>query len=163
MSGLAALLAGRRPAGLYVWHSATRPADVARAAEHAGFRAFLLDGRAATDKESFLAACERAFGLPEARGRMWNARSWGALADCLTDLSWTPARGYVVVYDGWGMLARCDPEAWAAAYRILAAAARRWADAGTPFAVLFRGPGPGLGLPYLDAAHPSTQGQARER
>jgi len=145
MSGLAAVLAGRRPAGLYVWDSATRPADVAHAAEHAGFRAFLLDGRAATDRESFLSLCEGAFALP--------ARTWEALADCLADLSWAPARGYVVVYDGWGMLARCDPDAWAAAYRVLASAAGRWAAVGTPFTVLFRGPGPELDLPHLDAAH----------
>jgi hypothetical protein len=151
MSGLAALLAGRRPAGLYVWDSATRPSVVAHAAQRVGFQAFLLDGRTATDEESFLAACERAFGLHESR--TWDARTWDALAACLTDLSWAPARGYVVVYDGWGMLARCDPAAWARAYDILAAATASWSEKGTPFAVLFRGSGPGLGLPHLDAAH----------
>jgi hypothetical protein len=154
MSGLAALLAGRRPAGLYVWDSAMRPADVAHAAELARFRAFLLDGRAATDEESFLTVCEGALSLP--------ARTWEGLADCLTDLSWAPAKGYVVVYDGWGMLARCDPQAWATAYDILASAARGWAREGTPFAVLFRGPGPGLGLPRLDAVvhRPTDRGRA---
>jgi hypothetical protein len=148
MSGLAAVLAGRRPAGLYVWHSAARPADVAHAAGRAGFRAFLIDGRSATDEASFLAACERAFAVPDRSGD-----GWGALADRLADLSWAPARGYVVVYDGWGMLARCDPDTWARAYDLLATTTRRWAERGTPFTVLFRGAGPVLDLPQLDAAH----------
>jgi hypothetical protein len=152
VSGLAALLAGRRPAGLYVWDSATRHSVVAHAAEQVGFRAFLLDGRTATDEDSFLAACERAFALHESRDA-WKARTWNALAACLTDLSWAPARGYVTVYDGWGMLASSEPVAWSRAYDTLTSAARWWDEHGKPFAVLFRGPGPPLGLPRLDAAH----------
>jgi hypothetical protein len=151
MSGLAALLAGRRPAGLYLWDSATRPSVVAHAAERVGFRAFLLDGRTATDQPSFLAACERAFALLESRGHTWD--SWEGLAACLTDLSWAPARGYVTVYDGWAMLARSDPAVWARAYDTLATTTQWWNERGTPFAVLFRGPGPPLDLPHLDAAH----------
>jgi hypothetical protein len=139
--------------GLYVWDSATRPSVVAQAARRVGFQAFWLDGRTATDEESFVAACERAFGLNESRGSTWDVHTWEALARSVTDLSWAPARGYVVVYDGWGMLARCDPEAWGRAYDILADAARWWAERGTPFSVLFRGTGPPLGLPRLDAAH----------
>jgi hypothetical protein len=148
VSGLAALLAGRRPPGLYVWDSAAHRPDIAHAAEHAGWRAFLLDGRAATDKESFLDACVEAFALPA-----WFGRDWKALEELLTDLSWAPARGYVVVYDGWGMLARSEPGAWEQAYDVLADAVDAWRAAGTPFAVLFRGPGPELDLPHLDAAH----------
>ena len=145
MSGLAALLARRRPPGVYRWHSSLRAADVAHAVEHAGYRCFVLDGTAVTDKAAFLDTCAGTFALPE-----WFGRNWDALHDCLTDLSWAPARGYVVLYDGWGMLARTDSDAWSVAYDVFGAVVESWRDTGTPLSVLLRGPGPDLDVPYLD-------------
>jgi hypothetical protein len=145
MSGLAALLARRRPPGVYRWHSSLRAAHVAHAVEHAGDLCFVLDGAAVTSEAAFLDACAGVFAPPE-----WSGRNWDALRDRLTDLSWAPARGYVVLYDGWGMLARTDAGAWSAAYDVLAAAVERWRDTGTPMSVLLRGLGPELDVPWLD-------------
>ncbi len=56
MSGLAALVAGHTPPGVYRWHSAASVADVEHAVEHAGWSFCHLDGWAVEDKESFLKA-----------------------------------------------------------------------------------------------------------
>lgn len=144
MSGLAALLVGRRDPGVYRWSSHLPAADVEHAVAHAGWRAFTLDGRSVTDAEGFHNAVARACELPS-----WYGRNWDALADCLADLSWAPARGRVLLYEGWGMLARTDPQAWQAVRGVLFDTCTYWHEAGTPFAVLLRGAGPAEGIPEL--------------
>src|SRR5262245_14834427 len=121
MSGLAGLLTGRREPGLYVWHSHLRPGDVAHAAEHARWRAFVVDGRSVCDKEALLDRLAASCGFPPAF-----ERDWDALADCLSVLSWAePARGFLLLYDGWGMLARSEPESWTAARQVMEGACAR--------------------------------------
>jgi hypothetical protein len=84
-------------------------------------------------------------GFPSGFGR-----NWEALADCLSDLSWAePARGFLLLYEGWGMLARSEPESWSAAQRIMEGACAHWSGTSTPFAVLLRGPGPDMNIPQL--------------
>ena len=145
MSGLAGLLTGRREPGLYVWHSHLPPADVAHAAEHARWKAFVLDGRSVTDKEALLDRMAISCGFPSGFGH-----NWDALADCLSDLSWAgPARGYLLLYEGWGMLARTEPDSWSAARRVLEGACAHWSGTATPLAVLLRGPGPDTDIPKL--------------
>ena len=145
MSGLAAMLAGRRPPGVYVWRSNTPTSEVAHAAEHARWRPFLLDGRAVTVKDQFLDALAAACESPNPVGRTWDAA-----AECLNDLSWAPAtRGYLFVYDGWGMLARTEPDAWDRAKSVFEDACAHWAPTSTPLVVLLRGPGPDEDLAEL--------------
>jgi hypothetical protein len=144
MSGLAALLVGRRDPGVYRWDSHLPATDVEHAVAHAGWRAFVLDARAVTDTQGLHSAIAAACGFPSRYGR-----SWDALADCLGDLSWAPARGWVLLYDGWGMLARTDPLGWHEVRAILARTCDRWRAAGVPFVVLLRGPGPSEAIPEL--------------
>ncbi|MCI0686635.1 MAG: barstar family protein [Sporichthyaceae bacterium] len=144
MSGLAALLVGRREPGVYRWESHLPAGDVAHAVAHAGWRAFVLDGRTVTEAADLHTAIAAACQLPD-----WYGRNWDALADCLADLSWAPARGWILLYEGWGMLARTDPDAWQAVRGVLLDTCRYWRGSTTPFAVLLRGPGPTDGIPEL--------------
>lgn len=145
MSGLAGLLAGRRPCGVYLWRSRLALADVGRAAEHARWRPLLVDGRMVTDVRGLCDALAAAGDFP-VRYR----RTWEALAAGLTDLTWLPSvKGYLIVYEGWGMLARTDPAAWSAARRGFEEACGYWARTATPLAVILRGTGPAEGLPEL--------------
>lgn len=134
---LAALLDGRVPAGIYEWPAAPPPDHLSATVAAAGWRPFALDGTRIDSRATFLAACADAFALPH-----WFGHNWDALWDSLTDLSWAPAPGYVVLYDRWRALASADPEAWATARGLLADVSRHWADRGTPFAVLLTGDGP---------------------
>jgi hypothetical protein len=74
----------------------------------------------------------------------WFGRNWDALEDCLADLSWREASGYVLLIDQatpgdeFGVLAD-----------ILESTAQSWAGRGKPFFAVFVDPGRALGLPDL--------------
>jgi len=98
-----------------------------------GWRCFHLDGETIVDKASFLAACQAAFALPDYFGN-----NWDALEECLNDLAWAPATGYIVLYDNVANFAAPDPTNWGTALYILRDAAGNWGHAGTPMVVLLR-------------------------
>jgi RNAse (barnase) inhibitor barstar len=63
-----------------------------------------------------------AFQFPDYFGENWNA-----LDECLADLSWLPAKGYVmVVHDSTEVLVREDACEFSVFVRILARVAREW-------------------------------------
>lgn len=142
MSGLAALLAGHRPPGLYRWHSGFDVEDVRHTVEHAGWRFAYVDGLHAQTKAEFLAEVGRALDFPD-----WYGQNFDALADCLSDVD--GGDGTVLLWDGWAAFARDDPQAFSVALSVLGT--RVNADRGGPFAVLLRGEGPDVpGVPTLD-------------
>ena len=72
-------------------------------------------------------AFSRALAFPD-----WFGRNWDALEDCLTDLSWREAPGYVLLLEGAedsGTLAD-----------VLGSAAQFWAGQGRPFFAVFLDP-----------------------
>jgi len=78
---------------------------------------------------------------------------WDALQDCLTDLSWRPAPGYVVVLENCGGLAASAPETFATTLEVLRHTARWWAGEQVPFWVFVGGLADGpYNLPRLDWA-----------
>ncbi|HEX2197889.1 MAG TPA: barstar family protein [Burkholderiales bacterium] len=71
----------------------------------------------------------------------WFGRNWDALEDCLTDLSWRPDQGQVLLMEGardGGMLVE-----------VLGAAAQFWAGQGRSFFAVFLDPDRRLDLPDL--------------
>lgn len=143
MSGLAALLGDREPAGVYRWHSGLDAADVAHAVEVAGAGFAHLDGWLAGSRAEVLAALGVALGFPEHYGQ-----NLDALVDCLRDVGRGDRsavadgtdRATVLLWDGWGTLAHADPRTFGVVLDILA---ERSGDADRPtFSVLLRGEGP---------------------
>jgi hypothetical protein len=143
MSGLAALLAGRREPGIFRWHGAFGVPDVQHTVEHAGWRFVYLDGVAVESKSEFLDRIGTAFDFPDHYGR-----NFDALADCLHDVVAGDSAGTVLLYDGWGPFARADERAFSVALSVLGARVNE--DRGGPFAVLLRGEGPDLGIRSID-------------
>jgi hypothetical protein len=142
MSGLAALLAGHNPPGLYQWHSAAHVPDVQHAVEHAGWQFVHLDGWTIEDTESFLKAAAHALDADDDR-----AASFDTLSDCLADVDPRDRSGVVLLWDGWSPLARHDEQAFHVALSVLGG--RAHADRGCPFAALLRGEGPTIDVPEL--------------
>ena len=62
-------------------------AGLQSAAEQQGLALFRIDLAGINSKDGFLAAVAQALGFPA-----WFGRNWDALEDCLTDMSWQPAR-----------------------------------------------------------------------
>jgi hypothetical protein len=144
VSGLAALLAGRTPPGIYTWHAALPVDDVRHGVELAGWRLAHLDGVGTESKREFLERIGEVLDFPAHYGR-----NFDALADLLADLDAGGRAGVVLLWEGWGPFARADERAFEVALRVLRT--RVDATAAGPFAVLLRGPGPEVpGVPSLD-------------
>ena len=148
MSGLARILAGNRPPGIYRWSSSRRAADIEHAVDHAGWRFILFDTWLVEDKETFLTAAARAFGFGDDF-----AHNFDSLADALADVRHPEGDGVAVLWDGWAPFARADRLAFDVAVDVLAVRAR--SRRFEPFVVLMRGPGPVVDVPDVNshAAH----------
>lgn len=139
MSGLAGLLAGHHQPGVYQWHAAFGPEDVRHTVELAGARFAYVDGWTHQDKREVLEAFADALEFPDTFDH-----DFDALADCLRTVD---GRHVVLLWDGWGPLARSDRSAFDATAGILA---DRASDSSSPMTVLLRGEGPDIGVPSLD-------------
>lgn len=134
MSGLAGILAHHHEPGVYRWHAAFSVEDVARAVEHAGWRFGYVDGWQHQTRAEFLEAAGEALGFPDYYGR-----NLDAFHDCLSDLDGST----VLLWDGWGTLARADQHAFALIHGILL-------DHSAALTTLLRGDGPQIEVPWLD-------------
>ena len=131
--------------GVYRTDLRAAPEAFVRAAERHGWQAFHLDGRELATKAQFLEASARALRFPS-----YSGHNWDAFEESLNDMSWAPAQGYLVVFDGAGQFAREQPDDFAVALDILRESVRRWQKLGTPVVVLLRGAGRTVrGVPWL--------------
>ncbi len=124
---------------------ATPPAlgALQQAAHRAGLAWLAVDLAPAAEKVRFLAECARDLRFPETFGA-----NWDALADCLEDLSWRPAPGFVLRFVNAQVFAVASPRDFTTAVEILRDAAMYWKKRGKPFIVLVDG---GPGLPAFEA------------
>ncbi len=132
MDELMAVLAGDREAGVY---QIGKPLDWARLVQVCAARdlqLFVLDGSAIATKTELLQRCAEVMQFPDYFGA-----NWDALEDCLTDLEWLPASGYVLVYDQPEVLAKAAPADWSMFVEILACAVDAWAQTNCPMYVFF--------------------------
>lgn len=124
--------AARFEGGLYAVPRSTRAIKELAAAR--GYAWIDLDLTGARNKSAFLECCRSALGLPEHFGA-----NWDALNDCIQDLSWRPAQGYVLALSHGAEFVRNSPEEHATALEIMADAAEYWSAHGKPFVVLLDG------------------------
>ena len=135
---LNSLLSRAERAGIYHMPFA---ADLAleEAAESLEYPMHRVDLAQVTTKEAFLDAIGKALDFPD-----WYGHNWDALADCLTDLSWMAADGYVIVLEHADAFASAAPTDFAAALSIFQDAADTWREDGVPFWTLVGAASDGL-------------------
>ena len=111
-------------------HRMPYAADLAleEAAESLDYPIHRVDLARVTTKAAFLEAVGQALRFPD-----WYGHNWDALADCLTDLSWMAADGYVIVLDHADTFAAASPTDFATALSIFQDAADTWREDGVPF------------------------------
>lgn len=74
-----------------------------------------------------LAAIGSALECPD-----WFGQNWDAHTDCLTDLGWSQAPRYVLVFSGTGNFASLAPDDFDTLMEILSQASTSWAELQVP-------------------------------
>ena len=82
------------------------------------------------DKAGLLERTAEALKFPD-----WFGNNWDAWFDCLVDLGWLPADGYVFIFENADALRDSSPEAFDTAASILEDAAQVWASRNVPLLV----------------------------
>ena len=90
-------------------------------------------------KERLLQNIARALEFPD-----WFGGNWDALEDCVTDLSWRDAAGYVLLFEG-----ATPGDELGVLIDVLRTAAEHWAGRGKAFFAVFVDPKRALTLPEL--------------
>jgi len=102
--------------------------DLLQGAQAAGCLVLRIDLSAARDKDGLLAAIGDALRFPD-----WFGHNWDALADCLLDMGWLPATGYVVILDHCdGIHGRAETD-FVKSMQLFQEAAETWREDGVPF------------------------------
>src|SRR3546814_9017789 len=101
---LRSVLADPALSGVYVVE-ASGSADFLAAAMALDFAAVVVDLSGCSDKEEALARLQMALKFTD-----WFGGNWDALADCLSDMSWWPAAGYLLLLEHAGGWREAQPE-----------------------------------------------------
>lgn len=103
-------------------------AALVAAAERNGYFVFRVDLAGVQDKAGMLSAIAKSMAFPE-----WFGHNWDALLDCLADLGWRPAEGYVVILEHCdGIHGRAESD-FVQALQVFEAAANEWREQEIPF------------------------------
>lgn len=129
MTQIADVLAGAVTPGIYELGDTTDASAIGDLVAQRGWHLFRLDGTGVVDKATFMTAVATACGFPE-----WFGNNWDALSDSLTDLSWAPASGYVLLYDQHRAY-ESHPD-WPTVIEIFQTAVTFWRNRNVPFFVL---------------------------
>ena len=110
------------------------PREVLAAAKRANFAFFHIEGKNIARKEQLLNHVARALHFPSHFGD-----NWDALEDCLADMEWVDAPGYVIYYDHIDGLLAAQPDQFETFVEICRDAVGSWKADGTPMVFLLSG------------------------
>lgn len=117
--------------GVYlVAHDDLAPIDAA--ASDAGWLVRRMELRGCPDKATLLRRIASALDIPEA----WR-NNWDALAFCLRDFTWLPARGYVFLFDHADDMRDSAQPDFNHLLDVFDEAGFAWAERGVPFWAFF--------------------------
>lgn len=120
--------------GIFVVEAPAVIEELVAAAREQSLFVARIDVERIANHEAFLAEVARVLNFPEYYGQ-----NWDAFEECIRDLSWLPARGYLLVLAGYDRLARSDPANWAIGLDVLQEAVSTWSRTESPMYVLLQG------------------------
>ena len=120
--------------GVYYVPGSVAPKQVLAAAKRAGQAYFHIEGRNITRKEQLLNHVATALHFPKDFGH-----NWDALEECLTDMEWADADGYVLFYDHVDGLIATHPDQFETFVEICRDAVASWKEDDKPMFVLLSG------------------------
>lgn len=114
------------------------------AAEKAHLALHRLDLSRARNQDDILASFAKALKFPGYFGK-----NWDALDECLSDLEWLDAPGWVLIVTGASRFATQDEASLSTTLEVLQSAAEYWSQQGKPFWALLVGDNRTKGLTAL--------------
>lgn len=132
MDKLLAILNGELSPGLYRVTTDVNIDELSSLCQEYGFQLFYINGKDITSKAEFLQAAAETMNFPDYFGD-----NWDAFTDCISDLSWLSAAGYILLYTQPDNFANNDPSEWSIALDVFQEAVEYWRETDTPMYVLF--------------------------
>ena len=120
--------------GVYFVPGIVAAREVQAAAKRARMAYFHIEGKNITRKEQLLNAVATALHFPADFGH-----NWDALEECLTDMEWADADGYVIFYDHIDGLLAAHPDQFETLVEICRDAVASWKEDDKAMLVLMSG------------------------
>lgn len=127
------ILAGEVKPGIYRLRTDLNADFMVAPLHKRGWQGFYIEGQVVKSKADFLRMAGAAMAFPD-----YYHHNWDSFEECIRDLSWVRATGYVLIYEEVWPFPRQDRGAWRQARAILADTVGFWAEQNTPFYVLLR-------------------------
>lgn len=120
-------LASLRPPWVHVLVSKSGPSALETLRPPASFAVKVVDGLACPTKDRLLDELAGVLSLPH-----YFDPNWDALEECLCDLEWLPADGYLLLFDHAEQLLTEEPAARSTLFGILRSVGKYWASQRPP-------------------------------
>ena len=117
--------------GVYTVNPDRNIGIVKKAAIENGLEYFHIDLKKVDDKAGLLKKVAHALGFPKYFGM-----NWDALGDCITDMSWKPAAGYVLLFSNFKLFAANNPEDMKIIWNIFDSSVDYWKQKEVPFYII---------------------------
>jgi RNAse (barnase) inhibitor barstar len=134
----------QKPGGVYWLKNHAAVTELTRICKKKGFAFFHIEGQKIEGKEQFLNAVSVAMHFPDYFGN-----NWDAFEDCLTDLDWIDAKGYVIYFDHTDGFASHHESQLETVAELFQDAVTYWNGEGKPMVVLLSGSQPAEGVKSL--------------
>jgi RNAse (barnase) inhibitor barstar len=131
---LSDILADCKDSGVYLLEGTTAVSQAKELVERHGLAFLVLDGKTIHGKDEFLKQAAATLQFPDYFGG-----NWDALADCLTDMSWHQASGFVILYNDFNPFAEKARDEFRVALDIFRESTEFWRSQGKIMIVLLAG------------------------
>ncbi len=134
MKKITGILGDHGASGVYLLKGESPVAELEELATQRGYRFFHLKGEDVKNKTQFLAVAAETFKFPEYFGH-----NWDSFEECINDMSWHDAKGFVILFEQFEQLADSSPGDFETALGIFRDAAQTWKDEGKAWYMVLRG------------------------
>ena len=134
MKTLSEMLKDPQASGVYLLEESDPAETLKKLASERGLAFFHIEGQHISAKDQFLKQAALILRFPEYFGH-----NWDAFADCLTDMSWHEADGFVILYDHFDPFAKHSLREFETALDIFKESAEFWRNQGKALFVLLHG------------------------
>lgn len=139
MEGIKALLQGEYSPGIYRLEESASYEQLAVLIQAHGFHLFYIDLKQVSGKADFLTKSAIAMQFPK-----YFNKNWDAYEECIRDLGWCKAKGYILLYDNIDSFVENEPLQWKVALEILESTIVFWNEIHTSMYVLLKGNTPAV-------------------